>query len=290
MSIPLSVFAAGGFMAGLGVTLATVLAVANRRLHVYEDPRIDEVEGLLPASNCGACGQAGCRPFAQALIAGVTEPARCTVNNAENAQLIADTLGVDVGAVEKRIPRLACAGGNNVARHHAHYIGLPSCHAAAQLGGSKGCAWGCLGLADCETACRFDAIQMTLSRLPVVDTALCTACGDCVAICPRDLFSLQPISRRLWVACRNPLSHDEAEAQCAVACTGCERCAADAADGLITVENNLAVVNYALNNRASPDAIQRCPTGAIVWLDLERGLQRGARARKVVRQSALPVG
>ena len=44
------------FMLGLGVVLASVLAIANRKLYVYEDPRIDEVEEMLPHANCGACG------------------------------------------------------------------------------------------------------------------------------------------------------------------------------------------------------------------------------------------
>ncbi len=290
MSMLNNVAIAGGFMAGLGLTLASVLAVANRKLYVYEDPRIDELEEMLPASNCGACGQAGCRPFAEKLISGEVEPGECTVNSVDNAQLIANFLGVDVGGAEKRVARLACFGGDNVAKHHAHYEGLPSCHAAAQLGGGgKGCAWGCLGLADCEVSCDFDAISMAPNRLPLVDTELCTACGDCVDICPRDLFSLHPISHRLWVACQNPLFGDEAEDECAVACTACERCAVDAAEGVVAIENNLAVVNYELNDKASTDAIQRCPTGAIVWLDDKHGPQRGAKAKKVVRQSALPI-
>jgi Na+-translocating ferredoxin:NAD+ oxidoreductase RNF subunit RnfB len=53
------------FMTVLGVFMASVLAIANRWLFVFEDPRIDEVEDLLPKANCGACGAPGCRPFAE---------------------------------------------------------------------------------------------------------------------------------------------------------------------------------------------------------------------------------
>ena len=52
------------FMLGLGLILSSVLAFANKKLWVFEDPRIDEVEEMLPSTNCGACGTAGCRPFA----------------------------------------------------------------------------------------------------------------------------------------------------------------------------------------------------------------------------------
>ncbi|MGV0976883.1 MAG: hypothetical protein ACOYBO_13235, partial [Azonexus sp.] len=54
-----SLAVAGGFMAVLGVALAALLAFANRKLFVYEDPRIEQVEDLLPKSNCGACGMPG---------------------------------------------------------------------------------------------------------------------------------------------------------------------------------------------------------------------------------------
>src|SRR5512145_359450 len=100
--------AAGGFMATLGVSLASLLAVASRRLYVFEDPRIDAVEELLPRTNCGACGTAGCRQFAEKVINGEIVPNQCTVNNAEGNQRIADYLGVAAGEVEKQVARLAC--------------------------------------------------------------------------------------------------------------------------------------------------------------------------------------
>jgi electron transport complex protein RnfB len=65
---------AGGFMAGLGVLLALLLAIANKKLYVFEDPRIGQVEDLLPKSNCGACGQAGCRDFAEKVVGGDVVP------------------------------------------------------------------------------------------------------------------------------------------------------------------------------------------------------------------------
>ena len=53
-----------------------------------------------------------------------------------------------------------------------------------------------------------------------------------------------------------------AEADCEVACTNCERCAKDSPEGLITMVNNLAVVDYRKNGLASRIAVERCPTGA----------------------------
>ena len=110
-----SIAVAGAFMAALGTLLAWLLAVANKRLYVYEDPRIGEVEELLPKSNCGACGTAGCRNFAEQVVAGEIVPAKCTVNSPDMNAYIASFLGVAMGDVEKQVARLACAGGSHVA-------------------------------------------------------------------------------------------------------------------------------------------------------------------------------
>lgn len=284
-----SIALAGVFMAGLGTALAAILAAANRRLHVFEDPRIDAVEEMLPKANCGACGTPGCRSFAEATVQGLLDPAKCTVNSPEMTQVIADYLGVEAGCHERQVARLACAGGSHVAYVRARYQGLQTCRAASLVsGGGKGCVWGCLGLGDCEAVCNFDAIHMNKHGLPVVDEAKCVACGDCCTVCPKDLFSLQPVSHHLWIACKNQDVAGEAEAQCEVVCTACGRCAADSPEGVIRIENNLAIIDYTKNDLASRVAIERCPTGAIVWLDEKGGVIKGADARKVARKEPLP--
>lgn len=281
---------AGGIMAAFGSVLAAIIAIANKKLYVYEDPRIDEVEGMLPGANCGACGSAGCRNFAEKVVSKEAAPGKCTVSAPSNIVAIASLLGVSAGAEEKRVARLACAGGANVARNHARYAGLGSCRAAALIGGGgKGCSWGCLGLADCMRVCDFDAIHMDEHGLPVVTESKCTACGDCVEVCPKSLFSIHVVSHRLWVACKNLLNGDMAESECEVACTACGRCAADAPAGLVQIVNNLAVVDYSKNNLANKTPIQRCPTGAIVWFDEKLGIVKGIEAKKITRKSALPV-
>jgi len=273
---------------GLTFLLATALILADRKLRVEEDLRIDVVEEMLPHANCGACGYPGCRPFAEALVSGAAAPGKCSVSSEMGREAIAEYLGIAVGEQNRIVARLACAGGSNVARKRAHYSGEASCLAAAQVaGGGKDCFWGCLGYGDCGRACDFDAIEMNAHALPVVDSAKCTGCGDCVDICPKDLFSLQPEDRRLWVACKNLEQGDAVLAACEVACTACGRCALDAPDGLVSMRDNLPVVDYS-RPHATRVPIERCPTGAIVWIDPVAGPLRGEQSRKVLRQSALP--
>lgn len=263
-------------LGGVGLAFGILIALANKRLKVWEDPRIDVVASMLPNANCGACGLPGCRAFAEQAVAGSIQASQCSVANDEIHQSIASYLGVDAGKAVKRVARLLCAGGSHVAAQQAEYRGLGTCGAAAAVaGGGKGCAWGCLGLADCERSCDFNAIAMDANGLPVVDPVKCTACGDCVRACPKDLFTILPLASPLLVQCKNLIAGDEILAACRVACTACGKCALDAAPGLISVASGVAVVNYERIDLAERRAIERCPTGAIVWL---QGTQEPAAA------------
>ncbi len=260
--------AAIAFLAGLCVLLAAVLSAAHRAFYVWEDPRIDAVTDMLPGANCGACGLPGCRAFAERVVGGEIQPGQCTVGGPDTAGQVAGFLGIETGSLERRVARLLCAGGTDVAHHAAAYEGYSSCRAAATIGGGfKGCTFGCLGLADCEVSCTFDAIKMSSNGLPVVDLEACTACGDCVDACPKDLFEIMPARRRLIVQCRSLLEGEEALAECRVACTACARCVADAPEGLLTMERGIPVMNLDREDRETSLATLRCPTGAIVWLE-----------------------
>jgi len=262
------IFGSVGIMAGVGLVFAAIIALAYWRLRVWEDPRINVVAAMLPGANCGACGLPGCHNFAEQAVIGAVNPAGCNVLNDDGAAAIAAYLGVSKGDANKRVARLLCAGGTNVAVQQANYQGLATCAAASAVaGGGKACTWGCLGYGDCGVACEFGAISMNRYGLPVVDVSLCTACGDCVDACPKGLFQVLPLDQHLLVQCRSQLEGDGMLAACSVGCTACNRCVVDAAPGLVTIERGVAVVHYEFNAEASPDAIRRCPTGAIVWVD-----------------------
>jgi Na+-translocating ferredoxin:NAD+ oxidoreductase RNF subunit RnfB len=262
---------AASIMAGLGLFFGTVLAVAYRFLHVAEDPRVEAVDSMLPGSNCGACGEPGCLGLAVRIVSGEAAPSKCTVSSPDAIERIAEYLGVDAGAQEKRVARLHCAGGLGRARQIAGYEGYENCRGAHLVaGGGMECSWGCLGLADCEVACTFDAIRMNAQKLPVVDVDACTACGDCVTACPRDLFEIMPLNHHLIVQCMAPVAAEDARRICEVACDACGRCEQDAAPGLIVMVNNLPVVDYGKGGPAVPEATYRCPTGAIQWVEGEQ--------------------
>lgn len=260
-----TILVAAAVLGGLGLLFGLVLALSDRFLRVEEDPRIDAVTGMLPGTNCGACGQPGCRALAEKIVAGVEPPGRCTVSSKPGLEAIADFLGVDTGGGDKLVARLHCGGGLGRARAVARYEGPASCRAAHMIGGGGlECSWGCLGLGDCVRACTFDVMAMNPWRLPVVDTAGCTACGDCVEACPRDLLELMPLSQHLLVQCKAPLTGDAARQMCRAACDACGRCAADL-PGALRMEGGLPVLT--VGGEIHPRATWRCPTGAIAWVE-----------------------
>ncbi|MBJ20110.1 MAG: RnfABCDGE type electron transport complex subunit B [bacterium] len=255
-------------LSGVCVVFGALIALVHSRFRVFEDPRIEAAAELLPGTNCGACGTPGCRAFAESLIAERQQPADCTVMGPAEIEDVAQLLGVEAGEANRRLARLLCAGGNDVAVQTAEYRGFVSCKAAASVaGGGKGCTWGCLGLADCEQACDLDAIHMNSVQLPIVIPDRCTACGDCVDACPKDLFVIMPLEHQLIVQCRSELEGEEAEGLCEVACNGCGKCALDAPEGLIDIVGDLAVIDYTQHGCEATGATKRCPTGAIVWLE-----------------------
>ncbi|MEW7976997.1 MAG: RnfABCDGE type electron transport complex subunit B [Candidatus Sedimenticola endophacoides] len=254
-------------MTGIGLFFGIILASAARLFRVDEDPRVQQTEEMLPGTNCGACGEPGCAPFAEAVVRGRVQLSKCTVASPDMIDDIAAFLGVEAGQQERRIARLHCAGGHTEAHQIAEYRGFDSCAAAAVIsGGGKGCSWGCLGLADCAIACTFEVIHMNPNGLPVVESDGCTACGDCVEACPRDLFEIVAESQRLFVQCATPLDGEAATHLCSVACDACARCAADAPPGLIEMRDNLPRINYTTGLTVSAAPTRRCPTGAIRWI------------------------
>lgn len=266
------VLTAATIMFGVAGFFGVVLSVAHIYLRVEEDPRIEQVETMLPGTNCGACGQPGCRAFAETLIAGDAVPGKCSVSSPEQVTGVAEFLGVEAGFEEKRVARLHCAGGKTSSRQLAEYAGVESCRAAVLVnGGSKACPWGCLGLGDCERVCTFDAIEMNRERLPRVRVESCTACGDCVDVCPLDLFSLQKLSESVVVQCSAPVTGELARSLCRVACDACGRCAADASPGAIEMENGLPMLRDP--SQLEESCTFRCPTAAIQWVDGDQFLE-----------------
>ncbi len=254
-------------LAILGLLLAIVLYIVAQKFKVEEDPRIDTVESLMPGANCGGCGKAGCRAFAEAAVKEGVGSLFCPVGGNAVMQKVAEALGQTVEEKAPQVAVLRCSGSCDKRKKTSVYEGISTCASVAALyGGETDCAFGCLGKGDCEAACQFGAIKVNPETgLPEVDEEKCTACGACVKACPKQLLELRnkgPKGRRIWVACRNKDKGAPARKACLAACIGCGKCAKECAFGAITVENNLAYIDFT-KCRMCRKCVAACPTGAI---------------------------
>lgn len=236
--IPVLTLGALGLLFGIG------LAVASKKLAVKVDPRLEEIVGLLPGSNCGACGGAGCFGFAQAVLSGKLSPDACRVSSQATKEKIAGLLGQKLEKKIKKTAQLHCNGGIKV-KDRFLYQGIETCVAAnLVLGGQKECVFGCLGFGDCVLACPFGAITMSTEGLPVVDAKKCRACNKCVLACPKKLFTLAPETARVHVLCSSHDSGRDTKAACPVGCIACRLCEKACKFDAIHVIDNLAVIDY----------------------------------------------
>lgn len=253
-------------MGGLGLLFGVGLAVASRIFKVTKDPRVVQIEEVLPGANCGACGAPGCSGFAEGVVEGKYPANGCTVGGAEVAMLVAQIMGTEA---EEMIPKVAvvrCRGGRENCVDRAIYQGVEDCRAAVLINnGAKGCVYGCLGLGSCVDACPFDAMVMGDDELPVVDEALCTGCGECVRTCPRGIMELIPRDQNVFLACVSRDFGKAVKAVCKVGCIGCGLCAnpKTTADEMITMDGKLPVVHYDRVKDPWKDlenAVHKCPT------------------------------
>ena len=179
----------------LGLLLAIILWFIAERFKVVEDPRIDEVEKVMPGANCGGCGFAGCRAFADSAVkAPNLDNHYCPVGGNEVMQKVAAILGHEVKEKAPMVAVVRCNGTCEARPTVNDYDGLASCKVKAALyAGDTGCSFGCLGCGDCVNACTFGALSMDpVTGLPVVDETKCTACGACAKACPKGIIELRP--------------------------------------------------------------------------------------------------
>ncbi|MDI3527903.1 MAG: H+/Na+-translocating ferredoxin:NAD+ oxidoreductase subunit [Tenuifilum sp.] len=256
----------------LGVVLAIVLYLVAQKFKVVEDPRIDQVEAVLPGANCGGCGYPGCRGFAEAVVKSDDLSALfCPVGGNDTMAKAAEIMGKTAEAKDPMVAVVRCSGSPVHRNRIVEYDGASSCKLATALySGDTGCQYGCLGLGDCVAVCNFDAIYIDPETLlPVVDEEKCTACGACVKACPKSIIELRkkgPKGKRIYVSCINQDKGGPARKACKVACIGCGKCAKVCPHDAITIENNLAYIDYN-KCKLCRKCVAECPTGAILEIN-----------------------
>ncbi len=256
----------------IGTLAAVILYFVAQKFKVHEDPRIDQVEEALPSANCGGCGYAGCRAFAEACVKlGDLSILNCPVGGNDVMNEVASVLGLEPVKKDPRVAFISCNGTCDHRPKTSSFDGASTCAVAASVySGETDCQFGCLGYGDCYDACDFDAIDLRAGMgVPLILDDKCVACGACVDACPKNLIELRkkfPKDRKVVVACKNEDKGGVARKACTTACIGCGKCQKECNFDAITIENNLAYIDSdkcKLCRKCPPV----CPTGAILELN-----------------------
>jgi len=155
-------------MAALALAFGALLGWASIRFRVEGNPLVDQVDALLPQTQCGQCGHPGCRPYAEAIVAGEAIN-KCPPGGEATIQALADLLEVEPEPLD------AAHGAEQERR-------------VAVIREDE-----CIGCTKCIQACPVDAILGAARHMHTVIESECTGCDLCVEPCPVDCIDMVPV-------------------------------------------------------------------------------------------------
>lgn len=151
-----------------------LLGYFAQKFKIEGDPIVEKIETVLPQTQCGQCGFAGCKPYAQAIAKGEADINRCPPGGQEGVQKLADLLGLeakplDAEVGEEKPPQVAFIVED----------------------------W-CIGCTKCIKACPVDAIIGSNQKMHTIIADECTGCELCVDPCPVNCIVMKPRDATLW--------------------------------------------------------------------------------------------
>jgi len=160
-------------LTALAVAFGLLLGFASVRFKVESDPIVDKVDAILPQTQCGQCGFAGCRPYAEAIASGEADINRCPPGGETVILALSDLLGVDAKPLDDEV-------GAEKQKEVAHIDENI-----------------CIGCTLCIQACPVDAILGAAKQMHTIIESECTGCELCVEPCPVDCIHMYPVKEDL---------------------------------------------------------------------------------------------
>lgn len=163
-------------LGGLALIFGAVLGFAAVRYKIEGNPIVDQIDALLPQTQCGQCGHPGCRPYAEGIANG-EEINKCPPGGQETINELASLLGVEA-------PELDAEHGSESELPKVAYIREDEC----------------IGCTKCIQACPMDAILGAAKQMHTVIADECTGCDLCVEPCPVDCIDMieVPVTLGSW--------------------------------------------------------------------------------------------
>lgn len=247
----------------IAAVCAVILTLTSHFFSVPVDETEEKIRDCLAGANCGACGYSGCDGYAKALADGsCTKTNLCTPGGDSSAQKISEILGVEAEDVVTVVAYVACNGNCNALPKRYTYQGSRSCKIAnMSYSGDKMCTYACLGYGDCANVCPNNAISV-VNGVAVVDSKKCIGCGLCAKTCPKKMIHLIRDEERVIVACSNHDKGAVTKKTCSNGCIGCGLCKRNCPEEAITIENNLAIIDYEKCVKCGKCA-EVCPVGCL---------------------------
>jgi len=160
-------------LTALAVVFGLLLGFAAVRFKVEADPVVDQIDAILPQTQCGQCGYPGCRPYAEAIASGEADINQCPPGGEAGVQALADLLGRDPKPINPE---------------HGEIKPKMVAVIDEQL---------CIGCTLCIQACPVDAILGAAKHMHTVIEAECTGCELCVPPCPVDCIAMVPVKTEI---------------------------------------------------------------------------------------------
>lgn len=164
------ILSAVGVLTGIGITFGALLGMASVRFKGEENPLVEQIDALLPQTQCGQCGYPGCRPYAEAINQGDALN-KCPPGGEATIHALADLLGREPVPLD----------GEAATEDTVAFIREAEC----------------IGCTKCIQACPVDAIIGAAKQMHTVIEDECTGCDLCVAPCPVDCIDMLPRSKPL---------------------------------------------------------------------------------------------
>ena len=154
----------------LSFALGIIVGLSAKDLKVESDPLVEQIESMMPGSQCGQCGFPGCKPAAEAIASGESEISICPPGGRSLVKELAELLGIDFDL-------------SKIKDTEAMYAKVSEAT--------------CIGCTRCFKVCPTDAIMGGPKQIHTVFVDACTGCEACVDVCPTECLQMYHFEKTL---------------------------------------------------------------------------------------------